>query len=75
SWGLRYVVLTQVCRDDLPDQGAGHLAATIQAIHRAAPGTRVELLAGDLGETGKRSGRSFWRDRRSSPTTWRRSAG
>ncbi len=49
SWGLHYVVLTQVCRDDLPDQGAGHLAATIQAIHRAAPGTRVELLAGDLG--------------------------
>lgn len=49
TWGLRYVVLTQVCRDDLPDQGAGHLAATIEAIHEAAPGTRVELLAGDLG--------------------------
>ena len=48
-WGLRYVVLTQVCRDDLPDQGAAHLAATIQAIHEAAPGTRVEILAGDLG--------------------------
>ncbi len=49
SWGLRYVVLTQVCRDDLPDQGAGHLADTIRAIHRASPGTRVEILAGDLG--------------------------
>src|SRR5436309_16079592 len=33
--GLRHVVVTSVVRDDLPDRGAGHFAATIQAIRRA----------------------------------------
>ncbi len=49
EWGLRYVVLTQVCRDDLPDGGASVLAATVRALRRAAPGVLVELLIGDLG--------------------------
>ena len=49
DWGLRYVVLTQVCRDDLADGGASILAATVRALRRAAPGVRVELLIGDLG--------------------------
>lgn len=48
-WGLRHVVLTQVCRDDLPDGGAAHLAATVRALRRESPGTIVELLVGDLG--------------------------
>jgi lipoyl synthase len=48
-WKLRYVVLTQVCRDDLADGGASLLAATVRAIRRASPTTLVELLAGDLG--------------------------
>ena len=48
-WGLRYVVLTQVCRDDLEDGGAGVLADTVRALHRSSPGTLVELLVGDLG--------------------------
>lgn len=48
-WGLRYVVLTQVCRDDLRDGGASVLAETVRAIRRAAPDTLVELLVGDLG--------------------------
>jgi lipoyl synthase len=48
-WGLRYVVLTQVCRDDLSDGGAAHLAATVAAVRRESPGTLVELLIGDLG--------------------------
>ena len=48
-WGLRYVVLTQVCRDDLADGGAGLLSATVRAIRQASPTTKVELLAGDLG--------------------------
>jgi lipoic acid synthetase len=52
-WGLRYVVLTQVCRDDLEDGGASLLAETVTAIRREAPRTRVELLIGDLG--GKES--------------------
>ncbi len=49
AWGLRYVVLTQVCRDDLEDGGADLMAATVRAIRARAPGTRVELLIGDLG--------------------------
>jgi lipoyl synthase len=49
DWGLRYVVLTQVCRDDLSDGGAGVLAETVARIRETAPSTRVELLIGDLG--------------------------
>jgi lipoyl synthase len=48
-WGLRYVVLTQVCRDDLPDGGAALLAETVRRIRDECPGTLVELLIGDLG--------------------------
>lgn len=48
-WGLSYVVLTQVCRDDLEDGGARLLAETVEQIHRRAPQVRVELLVGDLG--------------------------
>ncbi len=48
-WGLRYVVLTQVCRDDLADGGAELLAETVQEIRRSSPATLVELLVGDLG--------------------------
>ena len=47
-WGLKYVVLTQVCRDDLSDGGAAILAETVHRIRDAAPSTRVELLIGDL---------------------------
>jgi len=49
GWGLRYVVLTQVCRDDLADGGASLLAETVGAIRAASPTTLVELLIGDLG--------------------------
>ena len=48
-WGLRYVVLTQVCRDDLADGGAAAMASTVRAIRESSPGTLVELLVGDLG--------------------------
>jgi lipoic acid synthetase len=46
--GLRYVVLTSVDRDDLPDGGAGHYAACINAIRRRNPGTAVEALTPDF---------------------------
>jgi lipoyl synthase len=49
EWGLRYVVLTQVCRDDLPDGGAAILAETVRRIRDSAPSVRIELLIGDLG--------------------------
>jgi lipoic acid synthetase len=45
---LSYAVLTMVARDDLPDGGAAHVAATVHAIRRRRPGTRVEVLISDL---------------------------
>jgi lipoic acid synthetase len=46
--GLDYVVLTSVDRDDLPDQGAAHFAATIRAIERRDPEVLVEALIPDF---------------------------
>ena len=45
---LRYAVLTSVNRDDLPDGGAAHFAATILAIRRRNPQTQVEVLTPDF---------------------------
>jgi lipoic acid synthetase len=45
---LRYVVITSVTRDDLPDGGAGHFALTIEAVRRRIPGVRVEVLTPDF---------------------------
>ena len=47
--GLKYVVVTSVTRDDLPDGGAGHFAKTITEIRLAAPETVIEVLIPDLG--------------------------
>lgn len=49
EWGLKYVVLTMVARDDLPDHGSHILAATINEIRENTPGMMVEMLASDLG--------------------------
>ena len=65
EWGLRYVVLTQVCRDDLPDGGADLLSETVRSVRRASPKTKVELLAGDLGGT-RRPSRPCWPNLRTS---------
>ena len=46
--GLKYIVLTSVDRDDLPDGGAGHYAACIRAIRAANPGTAIEALTPDF---------------------------
>jgi lipoic acid synthetase len=46
--GLRHVVITSVDRDDLPDGGAAHFAATIAAIRAAAPTTTIEILTPDF---------------------------
>jgi len=45
---LRYVVITSVDRDDLPDGGAGHFAACVVAVRRRVPGIRVEILVPDF---------------------------
>ncbi|MCA0314450.1 MAG: lipoyl synthase [Candidatus Melainabacteria bacterium] len=46
--GLRHVVLTSVNRDDLPDQGASHFAATIKALKESIKGVAVEVLTPDF---------------------------
>jgi lipoic acid synthetase len=46
--GLQYVVLTAVARDDLPDQGAGGFARTIQAVRALNPDTQIEVLTSDF---------------------------
>jgi lipoic acid synthetase len=46
--GLRYVVLTSVDRDDLPDGGAAHFAACVHHIKRVNPDTAVETLTPDF---------------------------
>jgi len=45
---LDYVVVTSVTRDDLPDGGAGHFAATIESIRKTNPDARVEVLIPDF---------------------------
>jgi len=46
--GLRHVVITSVARDDLPDEGAGHFARCIEAVHRRVPQATIEVLAPDF---------------------------
>ena len=46
--GLSHVVITSVDRDDLPDGGAAHFAATVSAIRAHSPGTTVEILTPDF---------------------------
>jgi lipoic acid synthetase len=46
--GLDYIVLTTVCRDDLPDQGAYHLAECLREIRRQNPSLLLEVLMQDF---------------------------
>ena len=46
--GLSHAVVTSVNRDDLPDGGAAHFAATIREIRAANPGATVEVLIPDF---------------------------
>ncbi|KAI6005262.1 hypothetical protein F5J12DRAFT_835833 [Pisolithus orientalis] len=48
-WGLGYIVLTSVDRDDLVDGGAHHFAETIMKLKQKAPQILVEALTGDFG--------------------------
>ena len=46
--GVRHAVVTSVNRDELPDGGAAHFAATIRAIRALTPGVTVEVLVPDF---------------------------
>lgn len=48
TMNLRHAVITSVDRDDLPDGGAAHWAAVIEAIHARNPTTNVEVLVPDF---------------------------
>ncbi|TML17419.1 MAG: lipoyl synthase [Actinobacteria bacterium] len=45
---LRHVVVTSVDRDDVPDRGAGHYAATIRALKAKLPAASIEVLTPDF---------------------------
>lgn len=46
--GLRYLTLTSVDRDDLPDQGALHWLETLRSVHQITPQVRIETLIPDF---------------------------
>lgn len=45
---LKYVVVTAVARDDVPDGGAAHFAATIRNLRAAVPAIQIEVLIPDF---------------------------
>ncbi|GIL68138.1 hypothetical protein Vafri_21410 [Volvox africanus] len=48
SWGVGYVVLTSVDRDDMPDGGAEHFASTVRTLKELRPSILVECLTPDF---------------------------
>ncbi len=46
--GLKYIVITSVCRDDLDDGGASHFANTIKTIKTRLPDVKIEVLTPDF---------------------------
>jgi lipoic acid synthetase len=46
--GLKFVVVTSVSRDDLPDKGAGQFSSTIKAVKRKNSGIKIEVLTPDF---------------------------
>jgi lipoic acid synthetase len=46
--GLKHVVVTSVDRDDIPDKGAAHYAATIRALRSKLPDATIEVLTPDF---------------------------
>ncbi|XP_047307111.1 lipoyl synthase, mitochondrial-like [Impatiens glandulifera] len=53
SWGLDYVVITSVDRDDLADQGSHHFAETVQRLKTLKPNILIEALVPDFrGDCG-----------------------
>jgi len=62
AWGLDYVVITSVDRDDVPDHGSSHVAGTVRELKKADEALLVEVLCPDFGgdlqriETVARSG-------------------
>jgi len=49
KWGLDYIVITSVDRDDIPDGGAAHIAQTVRSIKQLKANQMVEVLTPDFG--------------------------
>ncbi|CAM8922881.1 unnamed protein product [Rhodiola kirilowii] len=48
DWGVDYIVLTSVDRDDIPDGGSGHFAQTVKAMKKRKPEIMIECLTSDF---------------------------
>ena len=48
KWGVDYIVLTSVDRDDIPDGGAQHFAHTVELLKLKKPELLVECLVSDF---------------------------
>jgi lipoic acid synthetase len=48
AWGVDYIVLTSVDRDDIADGGAQHFAQTVQLLKQNKPNLLVECLVSDF---------------------------
>lgn len=48
KWGVDYIVLTSVDRDDIPDGGSQHFATTVELLKHANPSLLVECLVSDF---------------------------
>lgn len=48
SWGVDYIVLTSVDRDDIPDGGSGHFAETVKVMKNLKPDIMDECLTSDF---------------------------
>ncbi len=59
--GLKYVVLTSVARDDLPDGGASWFAKVMASIRRVNLETQIEVLTSDFW--GGKESTQLWRSR------------
>lgn len=59
--GLKYVVLTSVARDDLPDGGASWFAKVIATTRFLNPQTQIEVLTSDFW--GGKESKEQWRSR------------
>jgi lipoyl synthase len=63
--GLRYIVLTAVTRDDLPDQGASWFRQTMDSVRQQNPGVQIEVLTPDFwgGEPNLQAARAVQSER------------
>lgn len=48
QWGVDYIVLTSVDRDDIPDGGSSHFATTVELIKQNKPEMLCECLVSDF---------------------------